>query len=112
MNPSSERRDTGREPPGRRHETRYLDLDGDGVPDAVETTDRAVIHVDRRGVADIVQETDEVDAEIDDDGVPHTVQVTERLAFGADGTAAVAEFVSLARDATPGDEGEEGDERR
>jgi hypothetical protein len=110
VSPSSERRDTSGEPPGRRHETRYLDLDGDGVPDAVETTDRAVIHVDGRGVADIVQETDEVDAEIDDDGVPHTVQVTERLAFATDGTAAVAEFVSVERDATPDDEDEDAEE--
>jgi hypothetical protein len=54
--------------------TRYLDLDGDGVPDAVETVS---IDVDcsSPGGAVTVEIVDEVDAEIDDDGTPHRVAI-------------------------------------
>lgn len=51
-------------------ETRYLDLDGDGVPDAVE-----IVTVDANG-RDGVEVVDEVDAEIDDDGVAHSIAVS------------------------------------
>ena len=44
------------------HEVRYLDMSGDGVPDAVE-------HIDRRSFGD---------------GRRDTVEVTRRLAYGID----------------------------
>jgi hypothetical protein len=56
--------------------TRYLDLDGDGVPDAVETVSVGVTGGGSEPTT--VELVDEVDAEIDDDGVPHTIAV-ERI---------------------------------
>ncbi len=61
--------------------TRYLDLDGDGVPDAVET-----VSVNVAGGGDgprAVEIVDEVDADIDDEGVPHTIAV-ERVVVSED----------------------------
>jgi hypothetical protein len=51
---------------------RILDLDGDGVPDAVETISVDVSSDDGTETVEIV---DELDAEIDDDGVPHHIEV-------------------------------------
>lgn len=59
---------------GSKSETRYLDLDGDGVPDAVETV-TVVFDETRSGSVDAVEIVDELDADIDDDGVAHSVAV-------------------------------------
>jgi hypothetical protein len=56
--------------------SRYLDLDGDGVLDAVETVSVDVAGGGAEPAA--VEIVDEVDADIDDDGVPHTIAV-ERI---------------------------------
>jgi hypothetical protein len=80
-------------------EVRYLDLDGDGVPDAVETTQTVPLHVGADGGVDAVQIIDEIDGSIDDDGVPHTVRVTEKLGLDLDhdGVADVNRVVSFGR---------------
>jgi len=62
--------------------TRYLDLDGDGVPDAVETVEVGIAGGGAEPVA--MEIVDEVDADIDDDGVPHTIAV-ERIVVTDDG---------------------------
>jgi len=56
-------------------ETRYLDLDGDGVPDAVQIVE--VVPVDSRGdgVPDAIEVFEEVASEIGVDGVPEHVAV-------------------------------------
>ena len=46
---------------------RYLDLDDDGVIDAVETV---VVDVNSEGDATTIEVLDGVEAEIDDDGIP------------------------------------------
>lgn len=61
-------------------EIRYLDLDGDGVPDAVETTDVEVTEIDGAGHhVTKVEVVTEVDADIDDEGVPGTVEVSDAV---------------------------------
>lgn len=68
--------------PGRQPEPgqmRYLDLDGDGVPDAVQRTLVTVLHRTSEGLADVVRVVEELEADIGDDGAPGVVQVTERL---------------------------------
>jgi len=60
------------------HDTvvRYLDLDGDGVPDAVEITEqRVLLSADLR--AEAVQVIVELDTGIGDDGVPKHVETSE-----------------------------------
>ena len=64
----------------RKRETKFLDLDGDGVPDAVETTEVTVEVIDGAGHhVTKVEVVDEIDAEITIDGVPGTVEVTDTV---------------------------------
>jgi hypothetical protein len=53
----------------------YLDLDGDGVPDAVRTIDTHGAWSDRVGDFEVVGTVDELALDIDDDGVPASVHV-------------------------------------
>jgi hypothetical protein len=63
-----------------RNETKFLDLDGDGVPDAVETTEVSVEVTDSGGRHVVaVEVVDEIDAEIGIDGVPGTVEVSDAV---------------------------------
>ena len=75
-------------------ETKYLDLDDDGLPDAVRTTNTR--NYDGGG-ADVVRETGELDAGIGPDGVPTTVVLTETVLTGADheGAPGSAEVTTL-----------------
>ena len=57
-------------------ETKYLDLDDDGVPDAVETVEWVAVDVDLDGTPDVVTAVSELDAEIGDDGVPERIETT------------------------------------
>ena len=66
-------------------ELRYLDLDGDGVPDAVETTRITEIDVDGDGTPDIIEVSRERDVAIDDDGHPAAVERTETVAVDLEG---------------------------
>jgi hypothetical protein len=59
-----------------RAEVTYLDLDGDGVLDAVRTVDVSVLHL---ASEDVVRVLEELDAGIGDDGVPTALRWTERL---------------------------------
>jgi len=65
-------------------EPAYLDLDGDGVPDAVRTIRVDAFDVTGDGVADVVEIIQEVDAGIDDDGEPHVVTTTDTLEIDVD----------------------------
>jgi hypothetical protein len=54
-------------------ETRYLDLDGDGVPDAVETIETFAVREAGNGKVSVLYESRTVAADIGIDGVPHRV---------------------------------------
>jgi hypothetical protein len=79
----------------------YLDLDGDGVPDAVRTIHVEAFDVDGDGVADVVEIIQEVDAEIDDDGAPHVVTVTDTLGLDVDPTSAQVVIGTSTREVRP-----------
>ena len=53
----------------------YLDLDGDGVPDAVRTIDTRAAWSNRVGDFEVLQTVEELAWGIDDDGVPEAVHV-------------------------------------
>ena len=57
-------------------ETRYLDLDGDGVPDAVQTVEAIAVEDGVTG-APIVEVLEEVQTGIGIDGVPEQVAVVD-----------------------------------
>lgn len=61
----------------------YLDLDGDGVPDAVRTTKTVVYSV--LGGPDIIESVEEFDRDIGDDGRPRLIEWLDTIAVGADG---------------------------
>jgi hypothetical protein len=75
-------------------ETEYLDLDDDGVPDAVQITE-TVQH--ESGGADLVEEIRELDTGIGPDGVPTTVTVTDTVTIDSDhdGVPNTAEVTSV-----------------
>jgi hypothetical protein len=58
-------------------ETRYLDLDGDGLPDAVQIVDVVPVDSSGNGVPDAVEVIGEVASEIGVDGVPEQVTVVD-----------------------------------
>lgn len=58
-------------------ETRYLDLDGDGVPDAVQTVKVVGVDLTGDGASDVVEIVEGVEADIGVDGVPQHVVVVE-----------------------------------
>jgi len=62
-------------------EPEYLDLDGDGVPDAVRTRRQAAYEV---GGAEVVETVEELDRDIGDDGRPGTIDVSDTLAVDSD----------------------------
>ena len=76
-------------------ETAYLDLDDDGVPDAVQTTETLEYHTDDG--ADVVEEIRELDSDIGPDGVPTTVTVTDTVAIDTDhdGAPNAAEVITV-----------------
>lgn len=65
----------------------YLDLDGDGVPDAVRLVDTMVLHTTDNGVADVIRVVEKTDSGIGDDGIATTVDVREtfKLDLGREG---------------------------
>ena len=79
-------------------ESTLLDLDGDGVPDTVQTSRTVGFDVTNDGVADVVETTDEVASEIDIDGIPHHVEVTQTIEadLDRDGALDVVDEVSVA----------------
>ena len=62
-------------------ETEYLDLDHDGVLDAVQITETVEFETDG---AEVVEQIRELDAGIGADGVPTTVAVTDTVAIDTD----------------------------
>ncbi len=85
---------TGRDDPVET-ETEYLDLDHDGVPDAVQTT--AMVEYHTEAGVDVVESIREVDSGIGPDGVPTTVTVSDAIAFETDhdGTPDAAEVIEV-----------------
>ena len=85
-------------------ETKYLDLDDDGVPDAVQTT--ATVEYRTDSGAEVVEEIREVDSGIGPDGLPTTVTVTDAVAIDTDHDGAPNEAqvtaVTVHPDAAPG----------
>ena len=61
----------------------YLDLDCDGVPDAVLTTQSVEVGV--VGGPDVIETVEELDRCIGDDGQPGAVEWRETVTFSADG---------------------------
>jgi hypothetical protein len=62
-------------------EPEYLDLDGDGVPDAVRTTERIDYEV---GGAEVVETVRELDREIGDDGRPGEIEWSDTVTVDVD----------------------------
>ena len=62
-------------------ETEYLDLDHDGVLDAVQITETLEFET---GGAELVEKIRELDAGIGTDGVPTTVTVTDTVTIETD----------------------------
>ena len=70
-------------------ETEFLDLDGDGVPDAVTTTRTIAVDISHDGHVDVIETTEEIASDIDINGVPHAIRVADTVAtdFDHDGFA-------------------------
>ena len=70
-------------------ETTYLDLDGDGVPDAVHMVEAVAIDLTGDGHIDRVEVIEELARDIDVDGVPGSVDVVDHREIALDhhGTA-------------------------
>ena len=81
--------------------TRYLDLDDDGVPDAVEQ--RETFEYETPAGAEVVEEIREVDAGINEEGVPATVTVTDTVLVDVDrdGAPDAAELTTITVHADP-----------
>ena len=62
-------------------ETKFLDLDDDGLLDAVETTEWVAVDVDLDGTPDVVSAVAELDSAIGDDGVPERIETARVTAF-------------------------------
>jgi hypothetical protein len=58
-------------------ETKYLDLDGDGVPDAVETVEVIAVDSTGDGATDTFEVVDEVASDIGIDGAPAHTDVVD-----------------------------------
>jgi len=73
----------------------YLDLDGDGVPDAVRTTSHTEYEVDG---ADVMETVEELDQAIGDDGRPAMIDWRDTVVVDADydGTADLVEVTEVA----------------
>lgn len=57
-------------------ETELVDLDGDGVVDAVREVTTTVVDVDGDGVPDLVEQTTTVAYDGDGDGIPDIIETT------------------------------------
>jgi hypothetical protein len=75
--------------------TEYLDLDNDGVLDAVQTSETRKYA--RADGADVVEETRELDSSIGLDGLPTTVTVTDAVTIDTDhdGAPNAAEVITV-----------------
>jgi hypothetical protein len=58
-------------------DVQYLDLDGDGVPDAVRTTRTRSVASGTDGLGQAIEITEQLASHIDVDGVPASIQVVE-----------------------------------
>jgi hypothetical protein len=78
-------------------ETEYLDLDSDGVVDAVRTTTVRGYDVTGDGEIDVVETVEELAEGIDVTGTPEHVTLTDTVEadFDHDGTADITESVEL-----------------
>ncbi|MEX2031624.1 MAG: hypothetical protein WEA81_02040 [Dehalococcoidia bacterium] len=63
-------------------ERRFLDLDDDGLLDAVESSECHTVDLDLDGVPDIIVVDAELEAAIGDDGVPGRVETVHLLMRG------------------------------
>jgi hypothetical protein len=75
----------------------YLDLDEDGVPDAVRTTRTRAFDRSETGNADLVETTEELAWGIDVDGTPVGIHVVETIhaALDHDGVAEVVDSAAF-----------------
>jgi hypothetical protein len=62
----------------------YLDLDGDGVPDAVQMVERVSIDASGDGHADVIELRQEIARGIGVDGIPEAVDVVDRTTIELD----------------------------
>ena len=84
-------------------ETEYLDLDGDGLPDAVRTTRVTGFDVTGDGIIDVVETVEEVASEIGVAGQPEHITITDTVEtdFEHDGTPDIVETVEVDVDSEP-----------
>ena len=80
-------------------ETVFLDLDGDGVVDAVQTTRTVGFDVSGDGLVDVVEVTEELASGIGVDGTPSAIALTDTVEsdFEHDGEADI-EAITVAPD--------------
>ena len=79
-------------------ETEYLDLDGDGVPDAVRTTRTVGFDSTHDGRIDIVETTEELASGIDIAGMPRVIHVTDTVEADLDHDGFVEQIDSVEYD--------------
>jgi hypothetical protein len=72
-------------------ETEVVDIDGDGVADAVVERTTTMIDVDGDGVVDIVQETTITAVDVDGDGEVDVIDETTITAVDVDGDGEFSE---------------------
>lgn len=82
--------------------TEYLDLDGDGVPDAVRTVHLVGVDLTLDGVADVVETMEELATGIDITGEPEAVRVVDTIERRADERPTTITRVSFASAPPPG----------
>ena len=85
-------------------EMEYLDLDGDGVPDAVRTTRTVIVDHVHQGGVDLVEVTEELASGIGVDGVPRSTHVVETVdaAFPGDPSAGFVDVIEYDLDTHEG----------
>lgn len=72
------------------HTTRYLDLDGDGVPDAVETIELVTLDRTGDGRTDVVAVVEELASGIGIEGVPRRLAVVDEATLALQHTDEVS----------------------
>ncbi len=72
-------------------ETESVDVDDDGVVDAVREVTTTVVDIDGDGVADIIEQTTITSYDIDGDGVPDIIEATTITGVDVDGDGSIGE---------------------
>jgi hypothetical protein len=72
-------------------ETELVDVDGDGVIDAVTKTTTVVADVDGDGVADVIERTTTTAYDVDGDGIADVIESTTITGVDDDGDGSISD---------------------